>query len=91
MIKMKYVIVEKYGCEYPIMFSAGLSHDSFSQLHPVSAGFVSFSEQDNHIVVYCHGESQSLNLKSRTEEDSRLVVREMNRSAGFGSNPFKCE
>lgn len=90
MDKMKYVIVEKYGGEYPIMFSSGLSHDSFSQLYPVSAGFVSFSKQDDNIIVCCYGESQSLNLKSRAEEDSRLVVREMNRSSGFGLKPFKC-
>ena len=82
MINMKYVIVSNYSSEVPIIFSAAISHDTFQHLAPVSAGFVMFEKSDNNkVFVSCYGASQTLNLKSRLNEDAKLIVGEMNRSS----------
>jgi hypothetical protein len=52
-----------------IIFPLKVSHDTFEYLDPKSAGFISI--KDKHIV--CDGHSETLNLDSIIDEDSKLA------------------
>ena len=54
-----------------IIFDYGIEHSRFESMDIISAGFVDI--YDNK--VKCFGESVSLGLKSRGEEDAMLVRR----------------
>lgn len=71
----KYIIVDspRYG-EYPIIFPMFIDHSTMAYSHTViSAGFVHITGDDYKALSNCFGESTTLKLKSRQEEDSRLV------------------
>ena len=73
MLKMKYIIVdhEILGV-VPIMFGSSLRHDLFwHRSEIIGAGFVEIGDQ----TVFCYGESESLKIKSRGEEDERVIMR----------------
>jgi hypothetical protein len=69
--KSKYVIVEVFGLEVPIVFSPLIEHVAIApNLKKVSAGFCNCEEYEKVFNVY--GESQSLKLKSRPEDADLL-------------------
>lgn len=67
---MKYVIVNDNSCEVAIIFSEITSHDRFTTLNPISAGYVQLTvnENTNKIEANAYGNSVSLNLHSRPED-----------------------
>lgn len=74
---MKYVIIRDSGIELPIIFNEIIKHDTFANLNPISAGFVTF-EKDllGNIVAVASGKSISLNKNSRPE-DSAIITRSL--------------
>jgi hypothetical protein len=84
MYRAKYVIVEGSA----IVFSAAIQHKDMVGFNQKcdGAGFVSFaltkdSFGDEIISATCYGESISLGIKSRDEQDSVIVTRQI-------TNPF---
>jgi hypothetical protein len=84
MYEAKYVIVEGSG----IIFSAAIQHrDMVGYNQKCSgAGFVRFVvEKDNYgediVVAKCYGKSISLGIESSSEEDSKILTRQI-------TNPF---
>lgn len=76
---MKYVIFQDESFAL-IPESAG--HDIFKDMHPVSAGFCFIESYRNgfddiRFRVSCYGESTSLKLKSREDEDALIIGRGM--------------
>jgi len=71
----KYIKVKsQLGLYEIIVFPETIVHSSFSELKPVSAGFISFYvNHENEMDCCCHGESISLKLVSNPEEDSKLA------------------
>lgn len=67
----KYVVLKSpLADEVPFVFDACVSHDEFfPKGQVISAGFVQFDEDGAH----CFGESSSLGVKSRPEEDAHLI------------------
>ena len=85
-MKMKYVIMDNIGpskdCESFFIFSEIGNHKKVAESlggveHVISAGFVSFRQEDNGIEASCYGISTSLGLSARKEEDSRLITSQM--------------
>ena len=75
---MKYIIVSDGILEQGIIFSEGLSHkDVYKYSGQIkSAGFCRLGLSLNYDIIYqCYGESQSLGLKSRGEEDEKILNR----------------
>ena len=84
-MEFKYIIVEYMGCELPIIFSSIINHNDVAAGHvgrAISGGTVLFlgtnedaggCYESNVIEVKCSGGSTSLKLKSRPEEDSKLI------------------
>lgn len=71
MKKSKYIIVQEWGAELPIVFSELLKHSEVAgNKLAVSGGFVS-TDADGKIT--CYGESTSLRLESRGEEDAAII------------------
>jgi len=76
--KQKYVVTEENKM---IVFPELFNHKDFADWNPISAGFISIwvkMEKANNcsypiITCTCYGESFSLKLKSRPEEDARLA------------------
>ena len=84
MFRAKYVIVGGSA----IVFSAAIQHSEMVGYNQKcdGAGFVSFSTKvdeygDTIIAADAYGESVSLGIKSREEEDSIIITRQI-------SNPF---
>lgn len=80
MLDTKYVIVD--GCA--IVFSAAITHSDMVKYgkRAEGAGFVSFYPRQNKwgedvVIATCYGESISLGVKSRGEEDSFLVTNQI--------------
>lgn len=77
MNEMKYIIVDDGMMEKPVIFDDATDHSQMAsdlfgfKKDVVSAGFVSFSKDG----LQCYGRSVSLNIKSRPEEDSKLINR----------------
>jgi hypothetical protein len=85
-MKLKYVI---YDDCYPVIFGEYFKHtDVRTFKQATSAGFVSLKEVDTPessqfccarmLKAYCYGESFSLGVKSRGEDDARLIERMFN-------------
>ena len=82
MYTAKYVLVEGSA----IVFSPAIQHKDMIGYNQKceGAGFVTFHYKegdDDHIYAKCYGESISLGIKSRPEEDSKIVTRQI-------TNPF---
>lgn len=78
---MKYIVFEEDGLEDIVIFSKLVNHsDMASRIGKkvLGAGFVrlGMDTASDHIVGVCHGESISLNMKSRPE-DSILLNRRL--------------
>lgn len=74
--KAKYIITSENEI---IIFSPSISHVAFKHMNPISAGFIYFGKDntrtDGKIFCSCYGESETLNLKSREEEDENIAMR----------------
>lgn len=70
---VKYVVIKDNSFQKVIVFSELLSHGVFRNLNPISAGFVTFGEENGILTAKCYGESTALNIKSRPEDDVKLV------------------
>lgn len=80
MYEAKYVIIHGSA----IVFSAEIAHSDMVRHHQKAegAGFVRFYPSKNEwgedeIIAKCYGESLSLGVKSREEEDSRIVTNQI--------------
>lgn len=70
MLKTKYIRTKDNDI---IVFPAGISHDFFQHLKPISAGFIAFGVDDGEQpTVHCYGGSDSLGLES-SPDDSRIA------------------
>lgn len=77
----KYIITN----EGPVMFSSAMVHADVARgigRDVLGAGFAQFyvdgdQEDDDTISVRCYGESLSLGVKSRGEEDAAIIRRTM--------------
>lgn len=72
---MKYVVFDGHNGEQIIIFPEIIQHSvmaedveksSVGYMHPISAGFIVRGE--------CVGESESLRMKSRGDEDTKLIL-----------------
>ena len=85
--QLKYVIVEVLDCELPIIFSNLIDHDTFIGRRVISAGFVQTGAVGNAFEVNCFHESVSLGIKSRPEEDARIILGELTRVSEMEMTP----
>lgn len=71
---MKYIIFKQGTLLHPMVFAEHTSHCdvTLKNAKPISAGFVTFNLAG---VEGVYGESQSLNLKNRGQEDVQLLQR----------------
>jgi hypothetical protein len=82
-MRIKYIIVNAgFGTEAPILFSELLKHSEVAgNRQVISAGFVQINAEEKDgeqvLVATCYGESTSLGIKSREEEDSKLVTSQL--------------
>jgi len=75
-LKQKYVMTEN---NVIIVFPELLQHSDFKHFNPISAGFISFGvNKDGNHSCSCYGESISLGLKSRPNEDTIIAKRQLN-------------
>jgi hypothetical protein len=73
-ILAKYIIIQRDGREFPILFPKDLQHSEMVPAHagtPVSAGFFQFVSPD---VVLATGESITLRLSAR-DQDADIIKR----------------
>jgi hypothetical protein len=76
---VKYIVVKPSNYEIIIVFSSLMMHSHMANgyRNVISAGFVSIkvAEKDGITspIGFCYGESDSLNLKSREVEDTKLL------------------
>jgi DNA-binding transcriptional regulator LsrR (DeoR family) len=76
LVLAKYIITERSGLEYALVFSRDLQHSEILTAHAgraVAAGFVQFIAPDH---VIASGESETLNLRSRPQ-DSAIIKRQL--------------
>ena len=74
-LKQKYVITKG---EVIIVFPGLLQHSDFRSFNPISAGFISFGvNKQGNPTCNCWGESISLGLKSRPDEDTKIAKRQL--------------
>jgi len=72
---MKYVVFDSLRF---VIFPDFVSHDTFAHLKPTSAGYVKFSTEidewgEEAIIANCYGDSFSLKIESKKEEDNRVL------------------
>lgn len=70
--KSKYVIVKRGNLLYPIIFTDLMGHNEVVSSHDevVGAGFCYINDSATYT---CYGESVSLKVKSRGDEDSAIL------------------
>lgn len=72
MKQMKYIIVDNGMYDAPVIFDIGVDHFDMARNivgQVISAGFINILDGR----IHCYGESHSLCVKSRPEEDSNLI------------------
>lgn len=78
-MKTKYVVFDNGRHEDMIVFSDMQQHDQMTRGLPgpaVSAGFISmYTDFGGDQLVECYGDSISLGIKSRPEEDEKIARR----------------
>jgi hypothetical protein len=73
--KQKYIVTKD---DVMIVFSDLLEHSDFRGHNPISAGFLSIGATAKYEpTIQCYGESISLGIKSREEEDTALAKRQI--------------
>lgn len=81
MVKIKYIVMRYKGFETGIIFPEHISHDEFARNMGVGkndilgAGFADFKECNGHNTLICNGNSVSLNIDSRENEDAIVLTR----------------
>ncbi len=73
---MKYIVADRFGMETPFLFPSHLQHNEVAKalgIEVISAGIVTFTSKG----LKCRGESITLGVYSRPEEDSELINREL--------------
>lgn len=76
MFRVKYIITNN---DEIIVFTELLNHSDFKRFDPISAGFISIGvDKAGNPTCGCWGESISLNMKSRPEEDAIIAKRQLN-------------
>lgn len=76
MNEIKYIITKD---DRIIVFSELFLHSDFKRFEPKSAGFISIGvDKEGKPTCSCYGESISLGLKSRIEEDTKIAKRQLN-------------
>ena len=75
---MKYIVYNDQGAEEIILFSEIINHSTMSKRMggAISAGFAYKDDYDN---VYCTGKSHTLNMDSRPDKDTELLIRRLTR------------
>ncbi len=76
--KYKYVILSDGDLHFPIIFPPYLEHkkvrEKFSEIKEViGAGFIKKSNDPEDRTLYAYGKSESLNVKSRGDEDTEIL------------------
>lgn len=78
---MKYIIFEEAGLEFPVLFPDFIEHHrvamKFLSAAPKSAGWVKL-EKD--VSPFCSGQSVSLELESRPDNDSIIITEHFTKS-----------
>jgi len=74
-MELKYVIINKNGYDYPIIFPVTLDHSTFKDNKIISAGFVDITagftvDDPSKIECVTYGKSVTLNVNSRQEDDA---------------------
>ncbi len=78
---MKYVVFKRHdsNVEHIVVFTEGLVHKFVAEhlraSEVVSAGFVFVDIERG--VIQCHGRSETLNIGSRGEIDSNLIINQL--------------
>ena len=81
----KYVIVEVSGIEMAILFDPCISHDEIGLRPIVAAGFFEIYGKEADVdgvagvEVGCFGESVTMGLKSRPQQDAEIIKRMVNK------------
>lgn len=76
---MKYLIVDSHGIELPVIFSELQKHQDYvGDQRVVSAGFCRFAEDNGRPIVFCWGESFTLNKQTRGEVDEKVIMKHNN-------------
>lgn len=79
---MKYVVLQTPDGETPVIFPEDMYHDQIEEAlghqEVIAAGLVDLKDGK----VRCYGESFSLGIKSRGEDDQVLIVHRLRRVAG---------
>jgi hypothetical protein len=76
MFETKYIITKQNQI---IIFSNTIQHSDFRHFNPIRAGFISFGvNKDGNPSCSCYGQSISLGLSSRPEEDTEIAMRHLN-------------
>ncbi len=75
---MKYLIIMVRGCECSIVFNPILDHADVAgdQMEVISAGFCRMPNYLNDN-AFAYGESVSLKIKSRGQEDARVIFKDV--------------
>lgn len=88
---MKYLIIDSgdgLGLSLPILFHPMIEHAEmaarFQDREILGAGFVSFGERTS---IVCYGESNSLQMKAKPEEDVGILSRYMKLEISFKLMP----
>jgi hypothetical protein len=74
-LNQKYVITEHGEI---IVFPELIQHSTFRYFNPISTGFISFGlNEEGNPTCSCYGESHSLNLVSKPEDDTKIAIRQL--------------
>jgi hypothetical protein len=70
--KSKYVIIMRGNILYPVVFTDLMGHNEIARSNDevVGAGFCCINDEGHYT---CYGESVSLKVKSRGDEDARVL------------------
>jgi hypothetical protein len=81
MYGMKYVVIDGFLGEIALIFPNHQNHGTFvtAANKVVAAGFCKIYCDGGEAKVSCFGESVSLGIKSRGEQDAKMIQREFDR------------
>ncbi len=79
----KYVIILECDCEVAIVFSPLLDHrDVIGNKTAISAGFCQLPDK-SHKYISVYGQSTTLELKSRVNEDIQIIRQSLNLNVSY--------
>lgn len=75
MARVKYIRTKD---DQIIVFGEYYQHSEFARFEPISAGFIAIGADGRHEpTCSCYGESVSLKLQSKPEEDTKLARKQI--------------